>query len=68
VVARLNVFNYVGSLLGAVLVGALATIGGLRTGFIVPVLLAASVSLLARAFAPAPGGQPSVSPEGSTPG
>jgi len=51
VVARLNVFNYLGSLLGAVLVGALATIGGLRTGFIVQVLLAASLTFLARAFA-----------------
>jgi MFS family permease len=53
VVARLNVFNYLGSLLGAVLVGSIATISDLRLGFIVPVLLAATVLVLARAFAPA---------------
>jgi MFS family permease len=53
VVARLNVFNYLGSLLGAVLVGGIATVGDLRLGFIVPVLLAAVVLVLARAFAPA---------------
>jgi hypothetical protein len=53
VVARLNVFNYLGSLLGAVLVGGIATASDLRFGFIVPVLLAAAVLVLARAFAPA---------------
>ena len=53
IVARLNVFNYVGSLVGAVLVGAVATVANLRFGFIVSVLLAASVFFLARAFAPA---------------
>jgi MFS family permease len=53
VVARLNVFNYLGSLLGAVLVGGIATASDLRLGFIAPVLLAAGVLVLARAFAPA---------------
>lgn len=54
VVARLNVFNYLGSLVGAVLVGAVATFSDLRAGFVVPVLLAGAVFFLARAFAPAP--------------
>jgi MFS family permease len=54
VVARLNVFNYLGSLIGAVLVGAVATLADLRAGFVVPVLLAVAVFGLARAFAPAP--------------
>jgi sugar phosphate permease len=54
VVARLNVFNYLGSLVGAVLVGAVATVSDLRAGFVVPVVLAVSVFFLARAFATAP--------------
>ena len=53
VVARLNVFNYLGSLLGAALVGGIATATDLRFGFIVPILLAVTVFILARAFAPA---------------
>lgn len=53
VIARLNVFNYLGSLVGAVLVGGVATPTNLRIGFIVPVLLAAAVFFLAQAFAPA---------------
>jgi MFS family permease len=53
VVARLNVFNYIGSLLGAVLIGGVATAADLRVGFVVAVLLAGTVFFLARAFAPA---------------
>lgn len=53
VVARLNVFNYLGSLLGAVVIGGIATATDLRIGFVVPVLLAGAVFVLARAFAPA---------------
>ncbi|HST84304.1 MAG TPA: MFS transporter [Kineosporiaceae bacterium] len=53
VVARLNVFNYLGALLGAVVVGGVATAADLRVGFIVPVLLAGTVFFLAQAFAPA---------------
>lgn len=52
-VARLNVFNYLGSLLGAVVIGGVATVSDLRAGFVVPVLLAAILFFLARAFAPA---------------
>jgi MFS family permease len=53
VVARLNVFNYLGALLGAVVVGGVATAADLRVGFIVPILLAGTVFFLAQAFAPA---------------
>jgi MFS family permease len=53
VVARLNVFNYFGSLLGAVVIGGIATAADLRVGFIVSILLAGTVFFLARAFAPA---------------
>jgi MFS family permease len=52
-VARLNVFNYLGSVLGAVLIGGIATATDLRIGFIVPILLAATMFFLANAFAPA---------------
>jgi MFS family permease len=53
VVARLNVFNYLGSLIGAVVVGAVGTAVNLRIGFVVPILLAVAVFFLARGFAPA---------------
>lgn len=51
-VARLNVYTYLGSLLGAVLVGGLATVADLRAGFAVPVVLAIAALPLAAAFAP----------------
>ncbi len=53
VVARLNVFNYLGSLCGAILIGGVATAVNLRVGFIVPVLLAGTLFFLTRAFTPA---------------
>nr|WP_269328528.1 MFS transporter [Kineosporia babensis] len=53
-VARLNVFNYLGALLGGALVGAVGSGLGLRTGFFLTVLLAASMLLLARAFTTRP--------------
>jgi sugar phosphate permease len=52
VVARLNIFNYVGSLLGAGLVGAVATPLDLRAGFVVTVALAACAFVLAGGFRP----------------
>ncbi len=50
VIARLNVFNYLGALAGSVLVGALGTIADLRLGFVLPVLLAGALIALAPAF------------------
>lgn len=50
VVARLNVFNYLGSLLGAVVVGGVGTVLDLRAGFVVPVVLALAACALAPAF------------------
>ncbi|WP_448631265.1 MFS transporter [Cellulomonas soli] len=50
VVARLNVFNYVGAVLGGVLVGALATASTFRIGFAVPVLLVLAVVAIAGRF------------------
>lgn len=52
VVARFNQFNYAGSLLGAVLTGAVGA-GSLRVGFAVPLVMVVALFWLARAFAPA---------------
>lgn len=51
VVARLNVFNYVGAVLGGVLVGAIGSTSTLRAGFAVPAVLALAVVAVAGRFA-----------------
>lgn len=51
VIGRFNQFNYVGSLLGAVMVGLVGA-GNLRIGFAVPMVLVLGILPLARAFAP----------------
>ncbi len=53
VVARVNVFNYLGSVVGGVSVGLVGA-SSLRFGFLLPLVLAAVVLLLARAFATRP--------------
>ena len=52
VVARVNLFNYAGAVLGAVAVGLLSAGPGLAVGFLVPLLLLGPVALIARRFAP----------------
>jgi MFS family permease len=52
VVARVNVFNYLGSIVGGVAVGGIGTASSLRYGFIVPAVLALLLLLLAPAFNP----------------
>jgi predicted MFS family arabinose efflux permease len=59
VIARFNQFNYVGSLLGAVMTGLVGA-GNLRLGFAVPMVLILGILPLARAFAPV--GAPAASP------
>ncbi|MFE9320440.1 MFS transporter [Nocardia sp. NPDC052278] len=49
-IARLNLFNYVGTLVGGGLVGAIAAGFGHRIGFAIPVLFMAIVIGLARVF------------------
>jgi predicted MFS family arabinose efflux permease len=51
VIARFNQFNYVGSLLGAVMTGLVGA-GNLRVGFAVPMVLVLLIIPLARAFDP----------------
>jgi fucose permease len=61
-VARVNIFNYLGSIVGGVAVGGIGTASSLRYGFIVPVVLALALLLLAPAFNPAgpPAGEQAV--------
>jgi MFS family permease len=51
-VARVNLFNYVGFVVGAALIGAVAEFFGLRVAFLVPAALAVGIVVLARAFRP----------------
>ncbi|MCL1869954.1 MAG: MFS transporter [Promicromonosporaceae bacterium] len=49
-VARVNLFNYVGFVLGAALIGGIAQVSSLRWAFAVPAALALAVIALAPAF------------------
>ncbi|MGC0421276.1 MFS transporter [Embleya sp. AB8] len=51
-VARLNIFNYVGFLVGTPLVGGIAGVSSFRVAMLVPLILVLAVVPLARAFAP----------------
>ena len=50
VVARLNICNYAGTLAGGGVVGGLAAATDLRVGFVLPLIFAAGLILLAPAF------------------
>ncbi|MEV0200905.1 MFS transporter [Nonomuraea sp. NPDC050691] len=52
-IARVNLFNYVGFIVGAALVGALADTFDMRIAFAAPLVLAAVIIVLARGFEPA---------------
>ncbi|QIS13693.1 MFS transporter [Nocardia arthritidis] len=49
-IARLNLFNYAGTLFGGGVVGAIAAGFGHRVGFVIPLVFAASLILIARVF------------------
>jgi MFS family permease len=69
-VARLNVFNYVGFVLGAAIAGILAPTGGtdgLRLVFAVPAVLVVIIIVLARGFAPRPATPAAVTPPAAPP-
>jgi MFS family permease len=51
-VARVNLFNYGGFVVGAALIGLVADSRGLRTAFLVPAVLALGIVVLARSFRP----------------
>ena len=65
-VARLNIFTYVGAVLGGALTGVFATAGALRTGFVVLAVLALVSAVLAGRFREAVVPDTSV-PEATTP-
>jgi hypothetical protein len=50
-VARLNIFNYAGTLIGGGVVGAIAVGTSLRVGFVVPLIFAGLLIMLAPVFA-----------------
>lgn len=50
IIARVNLFNYVGAVLGAVLLGLLADAPGLGIAFLLPALLLVPVLFIARRF------------------
>ncbi|WP_344578686.1 MFS transporter [Nonomuraea roseoviolacea] len=52
-IARVNLFNYVGFIVGAALVGALADSFDMRIAFAAPLVLAGVIIVLARGFEPA---------------
>ncbi|MFF3665183.1 MFS transporter [Microtetraspora malaysiensis] len=51
-IARVNMFNYVGFIVGAALVGGIAEAADYRVAFAAPLALAAMIILLARGFQP----------------
>ena len=55
VIARLNLFNYAGTLIGGGVVGAVADVWSLRIGFVVPLLFAAALVAMSRYFRPRAG-------------
>lgn len=52
-IARVNLFNYVGFIVGAALVGAIADASTMQVAFAAPLVLAAVIVALARGFEPA---------------
>ena len=52
VIARINLFNYVGTVVGGGIVGAVAAFSDLRIGFLIPLAFCAILIVLAPAFAP----------------
>jgi MFS family permease len=49
-IARVNLFNYIGFVVGAALIGAVATSASLRLAFVVPAVLTIGIVVLAPAF------------------
>lgn len=49
-VARVNLFNYIGFVVGAALIGAVASSASLRWAFVVPAVLTAGIVVLAPSF------------------
>lgn len=64
VIARINLFNYVGTVVGGGIVGAVAAFSDLRVGFLIPLTFCAILIALAPAFAPKQATKPTVEKAG----
>ena len=51
-IARVNLFNYIGFILGAALIGGIAEAANYRVAYAAPLVLAAAIFVLAPAFQP----------------
>jgi hypothetical protein len=49
-IARVNLFNYIGFVVGAAMIGAVAQSASLRLAFVIPAVLTAGIVALAPAF------------------
>ncbi|WP_328825371.1 MFS transporter [Tomitella gaofuii] len=52
VIARINLFNYAGTIIGGGIVGGVAAVSNLRVAFVLPLLFAVGLAALAPAFHP----------------
>jgi MFS family permease len=57
-IARLNIANYVGAILGGALIGAAASTHHLRWAFVIPLVIVPAVLLVAKAFSVADAAEP----------
>lgn len=57
-IARLNIFNYAGTIVGGGIVGGVAALSDLRVAFAIPLMFAGLLAALAPAFRPRRGGPP----------
>lgn len=57
-IARVNLFNYVGFIVGAALVGGIADAADMRVAFVAPLVLTAVIVALAPGFQPKPATEP----------
>ncbi|RVX44701.1 sugar phosphate permease [Nonomuraea polychroma] len=57
-IARVNLFNYVGFIVGAALVGGIADATDMRVAFVAPLVLAAAIIALAPGFQPKQAAEP----------
>lgn len=61
-VARVNLFNYAGYLVGTPLIGIIGSLAGMRAGWLAPLLLIGVVAVLARRLDPRQQHQPAATP------
>ncbi|PTR26749.1 sugar phosphate permease [Rhodococcus sp. OK519] len=68
VIARINLFNYAGTVIAGAVIGGIAAVSDLRYGFVAPLVFAVALFLLAPAFAPQRGRSAAAADESATTG